>query len=102
MKNYAGRGECYQPRWITASEISVILHIIIRKPNPRIALLFIQNICKFLTRAYLFVDFLQTFACFSVWFQDINKYIFADTTEKIDNIYFTIIPRGRVGYEMER
>ena len=43
VNNYAGRKECYWPRWITASEISIILHII-RKPNSIIVLLFIQNI----------------------------------------------------------
>ena len=47
VKNYADRGECW-PRWITASEISIILGMI-RKPNSLLVILFIQNISKFLT-----------------------------------------------------
>ena len=43
MKNSGGQGECYQPRWITPSEICRILHIL-QKPNSIIPLLFIQNI----------------------------------------------------------
>ena len=42
MKNYGDRGECYRPRRITPSEISIILHKI-QRPNLRIVLLFIQN-----------------------------------------------------------
>ena len=45
MKDSAGRGGCYPPRWITFSEICRILHIL-RKPNSIIALSFIQNILK--------------------------------------------------------
>ena len=40
MKNYADRGGCYRPRWITPSEICIIL----RKPNSLIALLFIPRL----------------------------------------------------------
>ena len=32
MKNYADRGGCYWPRWITPSEICIILYIL-QKPN---------------------------------------------------------------------
>ena len=39
VKNFADRGECYRPRWITASEISIALYII-RKPNSTIVLLY--------------------------------------------------------------
>ena len=50
MKNYGDRGGCYpsgrRPRWITPSEISIILHMI-RKPNSIIVLLFIQNNSQF-------------------------------------------------------
>ena len=35
-------GGCYRPRWITPSEICLVLHIL-RKPDSLIALLFIQN-----------------------------------------------------------
>ena len=46
MKNYGDGGGCFcrgrRPRWITPSEISIILHII-RKPNSIIVLLSIQN-----------------------------------------------------------
>ena len=38
----------FQPRWITSSEICIIIHII-RKPNSTIVLLLIQNFSKFLT-----------------------------------------------------
>ena len=48
VKNFTDQGGCYQPRWITASEISIILHII-RRPNTIIVLLLIQNISNFLT-----------------------------------------------------
>ena len=46
MKNYGDRGGCYRPRWITASEISIILHMI-RKPNSVIVLLFFQHGSQF-------------------------------------------------------
>ena len=39
----------WRPRWMTSSKICVILHIL-RKPNPKIVLLLIQNISKFWTR----------------------------------------------------
>ena len=39
-----------RPRWITPSEICLILHIL-RKPNSLIALLFIQNNSQFKNRA---------------------------------------------------
>ena len=42
LKNYGDRVGCYRPRWITPSEISIILHMI-RKLNSIIVLLFIQN-----------------------------------------------------------
>ena len=42
MKNSGDRGGCYQPRRITPSKISRILHMI-RKPNSIIVLSFIQN-----------------------------------------------------------
>ena len=42
IKNYGDRGECYRPRRITSSEISIILYMI-RKPNSITVLLFIQN-----------------------------------------------------------
>ena len=42
MKNYGDRVRCYRPRWITPSEISIILHMI-QKPNSIIVLIFIQN-----------------------------------------------------------
>ena len=48
------------PRWITASEIRIILHII-RKANSIIILLFIQNISKFLTSLPPLVNFHQKF-----------------------------------------
>ena len=32
MKNYADQGGCYWPRWITPSEICIILYIL-QKPN---------------------------------------------------------------------
>ena len=46
MKNYGDRGGCYQPRRITPSEISIILHML-RKPNSTIVLLFVQNNSQF-------------------------------------------------------
>ena len=45
MKNQADRGGCY-PRWITPSEVCLILHTL-RKPNSLITLLFIQNHSQF-------------------------------------------------------
>ena len=42
MKNYGDRGGRYRLRWITPSEISIILHTI-RKSNSVIVLLFFQN-----------------------------------------------------------
>ena len=45
MKNKADRGGCY-PRWITPSEVCLILHTL-RKPNSLITLLFIQNNSQF-------------------------------------------------------
>ena len=42
MKNYGDRVGCYRPRWITPSEISIILHMI-QKLNSIMVLLFIQN-----------------------------------------------------------
>ena len=55
LKNYGDRGGCYRPRWITPSEISIILHMI-RKPKSITVLLFIQNNSQFKTQlkhAYL-------------------------------------------------
>ena len=55
MKNYADRGDV-QPRWITPSEICIIILHILRKSNSLIALLFIQNNSLFknkLKQAYL-------------------------------------------------
>ena len=55
-KNYGDRGGCYpsisrpQPRRITPSEISIILHMT-RKPNSIIVLLFIQNKSQFRNKA---------------------------------------------------
>ena len=42
LKNYGDRGGCYRPRRKTPTEIFIILQMI-RKPNSRIVLLFIQN-----------------------------------------------------------
>ena len=62
-KNYTDQGGCYRPRWITASEISIILHLI-RRPNTIIVLLLIQNISNFLTsllpRSLLHSRFLES------------------------------------------
>ena len=55
MKNFGDRGGCSlrrsrRSRWITPSEISIILHMI-RKPNSIIVLLFIQNNSQFKIKA---------------------------------------------------
>ena len=55
LKNYGDRGMCYRPKQLTPSEISIILQMI-RKPNSKIVLLFIQNNSQFknkLNNAYL-------------------------------------------------
>ena len=44
IKNYPDRGQCYlpKPKRITLTEVWIILDVI-RKPNPTIVLLYIQN-----------------------------------------------------------
>ena len=43
MTNYSDRGGWYRTRWITPSEICIILHIL-RKPNSIIALLYVATL----------------------------------------------------------
>ena len=61
-------------RWITASEICVILHIIRRKPNSTIVLLFIQNISMVLTNLPSSWTSLKTFAWFSAQLESMDNY----------------------------
>ena len=80
----------WRPRWITLSEISIILHII-RKPNSTIiCILFIQNIFKFLIN--LPAGRLSSKLWPSAQFQNNYKhrYFFADTPQKVDSIYWAI------------
>ena len=75
------------PMQITASEISSILHII-RKPHSITALLFVQNIPKFLSRSHFLVGFPQNFSLFLGTVSG-YKHLFylSDTPQKENNIY---------------
>ena len=76
--------EIFRPRWITASEICMILHII-RKPYSVIVLFFIQYISKFFKTPLPPSRLLsKTFACFSSLQLVVIKRIFsvADIPQK--------------------
>ena len=76
----------WRPRWVTASEICLIVSIL-RKPNSIIVLLLIQNISTFLTNLTPCRLVLWSLY-FSARFKDVNRcFILAVTSQKVDNIH---------------
>ena len=77
IKSYAYPRDCYSscpsPRYMTASEICITLHIM-WKLNSIIVFLFIESISKLLTSLTLLRIFAEFLAYFSAQFKDISIY----------------------------
>ena len=80
------------PKWITAPDFCIILHII-QKLNPIVFLFCIQNISeKFLTsflnpNNYLLLDFFQNICLFLIRVSEYEQTFFTDTRQKADGIH---------------